>query len=77
MTRSTSEAGNSCWGGERYTVKQGDTCESVAAANGLAIDRFLSLNGIDFHCNAFGIGRPVCIRDACKLHTVGGYALMS
>ncbi|KAH9861358.1 hypothetical protein J1614_011104 [Plenodomus biglobosus] len=66
----TSGASNSCWGGEKYTVKQGDTCESVAAANGMAIDRRLHLNGIDFHYNAFGIDRPMCIRDACNLHII-------
>jgi hypothetical protein len=59
-----------CWGGTQYVSKKGDTCQSVATANGMALDRFLYLNGIDFHCDSFAVGAELCIRDPCKLHTV-------
>jgi hypothetical protein len=37
----------------------------------MALDRFLYLNGIDYNCDSFAVGAELCIRDPCKLHTVG------
>ncbi|KAI1151808.1 hypothetical protein F4825DRAFT_421529 [Nemania diffusa] len=59
-----------CFGGTYYTIKGGDGCESIAAANNLAIDNFLALNSIDPNCTAIAQGMTVCIRDSCKLYTV-------
>lgn len=59
-----------CWGGTQVKVKQGDTCDSIASANSMAIDRFLYLNSIDYNCKTLYVGSDVCIRDGCKLHTV-------
>lgn len=62
-----------CYGGSSYTVKAGDSCKSIAAANSLALDRFLYQNGIDFKCSTLKVGSSVCIMDSCKLHTVCRY----
>jgi Zn-finger protein len=59
-----------CWGGQQYKVKQGDTCESIAKANSLAMDLFLYQNGIDFNCKTLTVGNDVCIRGACKTYVV-------
>jgi hypothetical protein len=59
-----------CWGGKQYTVKDGDTCDSIARANSFAIDHFLYQNGIDFKCSTLEPGNNVYIRDACKTHEV-------
>jgi len=56
--------------GKLYTVAAGDTCKSIAAANSLALDRFISENSIDYKCNSLVAGRTVCIGDSCSLHTI-------
>lgn len=56
--------------GIEYVVSSGDSCESIAAKNSLAVDRFLADNSIDFKCTSLSIGSSVCIQDSCKLHTV-------
>ncbi|EPE27579.1 LysM [Glarea lozoyensis ATCC 20868] len=56
--------------GSEYVVGGGDSCESIAARNGLAIDRFLADNSIDFKCSSLTAGSSVCIQDSCKLHTI-------
>jgi hypothetical protein len=62
--------------GSLYTVKNGDTCKSIAAANSLAIDRFLADNSYDFDCTYMSAGDSVCIQDGCKLHTVSHELLL-
>ncbi|KAF2818197.1 hypothetical protein CC86DRAFT_435089 [Ophiobolus disseminans] len=59
-----------CWGGKQYTVKDSDTCDSIAKANSLAIDHFLYQNGIDYKCSTLEPGNTVCIRDACKTYEI-------
>ncbi|KAL5371796.1 hypothetical protein DPSP01_013998 [Paraphaeosphaeria sporulosa] len=66
----TSGPNIACWGGQQYTVAQGDTCESIAKSNSLALDRFLYQNSIDFGCKTLNVGNSVCIRDACKTYTI-------
>ena len=56
--------------GTNYTVASGDTCESIAADHGLAIDRFLEDNSIDFHCQSLEVGSTVCAGQKCRLGTV-------
>jgi hypothetical protein len=56
--------------GANYTVAGGDTCESIAAANGLAIDRFLDDNSIDFRCQSLEVGSSVCLGLKCRLGAV-------
>lgn len=58
--------------GTNYTVQAGDSCKSIAADNGLAIDRFLADNSIDFQCKSLTEGSTVCIGKSCLLHEVGG-----
>lgn len=77
-TNSTTPAPDAtCIGGTRYTVKQGDTCDSIAKANSLAIDSFLYLNNIDFGSKTLAVGNSVCIRDTCKTFTVRTATILS
>lgn len=64
----TSSPNITCWGGTHYTVKSGDSCESIAAANSMAIDNLLYLNGLDLACETLTVGSSLCIRDSCKLY---------
>lgn len=70
MHSTTSAPSVTCLGGKQYRVKNGDTCESIAKANSLAIDLFLYQNSIDYGCKDLDVGDDVCIRDACKTYTV-------
>lgn len=56
--------------GTNYTVKPGDTCESITDANGLATDRFLAANSIDVKCQSLSEGSTVCLDGKCMLHKV-------
>ncbi|KAJ2972029.1 hypothetical protein NUW58_g9268 [Xylaria curta] len=59
-----------CRGGTDYKVKSGDSCESIAQANSMAIDKLLYLNGLDFKCETLTVGSSLCIKDSCKLYKV-------
>lgn len=56
--------------GSTYVVAVGDTCSSIASANSLALDRFLSENSIDYNCNSLQAGQLVCLGAECALHSV-------
>lgn len=59
--------------GKNYTIAAGDTCESIAAANSLAFDRFLSENSLDPECETLPKeGGTVCIGESCKLQELKG-----
>ncbi|PSN61472.1 hypothetical protein BS50DRAFT_651680 [Corynespora cassiicola Philippines] len=66
----TAAPNNTCFDGKFYTVKQGDTCESISKSNSMAIDGFLDLNNLDVECKLLKVGNSVCIRDACKTFTI-------
>ncbi|OAA41492.1 LysM domain-containing protein [Beauveria brongniartii RCEF 3172] len=56
--------------GSPYTVKSGDTCESIASANSIATDRFITDNDLDYNCTAISARQSVCLPESCKLHRV-------
>jgi hypothetical protein len=53
-----------------YTVKTGDSCQSIADANKVATDRLTYLNGLDFGCNSLTVEGSSCIPDTCLLYKV-------
>jgi hypothetical protein len=56
--------------GSPYTVKSGDTCDSIANGKKVAIDRFLRDNSLDYKCEGLVVGGSVCIGDSCTLQKV-------
>ncbi|KPM43204.1 hypothetical protein AK830_g3331 [Neonectria ditissima] len=56
--------------GTSYTVKADDNCTTIADSFGVAIDRFLTENGIDAKCQSLEKGDSICIGLACDLHKV-------
>ncbi len=49
-------------GGKTYTVKAGDTCAGIAAANGVTLDAFLAANkSINANCSNLSAGATVAI----------------
>ncbi len=56
--------------GTPYTVQSGDTCASIAQANSVATDRFITDNHLDYNCTAILPGNQVCIPQSCLLHTI-------
>ncbi|KAJ6518856.1 hypothetical protein C8R45DRAFT_809437 [Mycena sanguinolenta] len=54
-----------------YTVKAGDTCQSIAFANSLSIDQFIATNGLDISCTKLpAAGQPICLSGHCTLYNV-------
>jgi hypothetical protein len=70
MSSPTNLPNITCNLGEQYEVCEGDTCQSIADDHGVALDRFLYQNGIDFGCSNLPVGSKVCITDCCALHKV-------
>ncbi|KAK3934138.1 hypothetical protein QBC46DRAFT_274422 [Diplogelasinospora grovesii] len=56
--------------GTPYTVKSGDTCASIAQANSVATDRFVTDNHLDYNCTAILPGSQVCIPQSCLLYEI-------
>ncbi|KAJ3495216.1 hypothetical protein NLG97_g3551 [Lecanicillium saksenae] len=52
--------------GKKYIVKDDDTCRSIAAANNLAIDRFITLNGLDYNCTILTPQQSIQETDTCN-----------
>ena len=69
-TTTTSPATTPTCAGTTYTVKSGDTCESISKANSVATDRMILLNNLDYKCASLVEGRELCIQDTCKLATI-------
>lgn len=59
--------------GSMYKVRYGDTCESIATANSLAVDRFIYYNNLDFKCISLVVDDYVCVDkdDSCSLYAAG------
>ncbi|PIL32555.1 hypothetical protein GSI_05258 [Ganoderma sinense ZZ0214-1] len=54
-----------------YTVKSGDTCQSIAAANSLSFDQLIAINGLDMPCTKLPApGGKICLSGSCPLYTV-------
>ncbi|KAK5655842.1 hypothetical protein OQA88_5381 [Cercophora sp. LCS_1] len=56
--------------GTQYTVKKGDTCESISRANSVATDRMIDLNKLDYSCNTLQVGSALRILDKCTTMVV-------
>ena len=56
--------------GTPYTVQSGDTCASIAQANSVATDRFITDNHLDYNCTAISPGNQICIPESCLLHKI-------
>ncbi|KAF8193652.1 hypothetical protein BJ912DRAFT_959969 [Pholiota molesta] len=68
-TLSPASADNCVFG--NYTVKSGDTCQSVAEALSLSYDQLVSVNGLDVNCTLLPpTGQPICLSGSCTLYTV-------
>lgn len=53
------------------TIKAGDTCETIAAANSLSQDQLIAINGLDLNCAKLPpAGAKLCSSGSCKLYTV-------
>ncbi|RPA73865.1 hypothetical protein BJ508DRAFT_244206 [Ascobolus immersus RN42] len=58
-----------CEGG-KHTVGSSDSCASIAKARGMAIDRLITNNNLDYNCTSLKVGSQLCLEKPCKLHTV-------
>ncbi|KAK4442512.1 hypothetical protein QBC34DRAFT_444120 [Podospora aff. communis PSN243] len=60
-----------CFSGCLYTVSEGDTCASIARSQGVAYDRFVYQNGLDWECrHPLTPGTELCIGRSCTLYEV-------
>ena len=66
----TSAAATAFCTGTPYTVKTGDTCQTIAQANSIATDRFITDNHLDYNCTAIAAGQQVCIPQSCLLYQI-------
>jgi hypothetical protein len=56
--------------GTLYTVGSGDNCESIASAHGIATDRFITQNNLDYNCSNLILGSEVCLGPSCALYQI-------
>ncbi|KAF7183838.1 hypothetical protein CNMCM7691_004260 [Aspergillus felis] len=69
-TSSTTVTATSTCTGTSYTVQEGDSCDSIALANSIATDRFITENGLDLNCSTLKVGNEVCLGASCALYQV-------
>ncbi|ETS82828.1 hypothetical protein PFICI_04704 [Pestalotiopsis fici W106-1] len=67
---STTTAPTQTCTGTSYVVQSSDTCGSIAQANSIATDRFLSENSLDYNCTTLKTGNTVCLGASCALYEV-------
>lgn len=65
----TSAASATCTG-TLYQVTAEDTCDSIAKANSIATDRFISANNLDYNCTSLAAGNQVCLGASCALYEI-------
>ncbi|KAJ7186092.1 hypothetical protein C8R46DRAFT_1289630 [Mycena filopes] len=71
VVNGTTEAPSLCiWG--TYNVKEGDTCQSIAAERSIVIDQLVALNSLDQDCTLLPdrVGSALCLPQQCQLYTV-------
>lgn len=61
---------DSCSKGSRYTIKAGDTCNSIASTQGTATWWLLLDNQLQSHCANFPQNGSVCMEHPCKTQEV-------
>ncbi|TLD21139.1 hypothetical protein PspLS_09235 [Pyricularia sp. CBS 133598] len=55
-----------------YTVRDGDSCNSISEAQGVATEAFISINGIDLGCNDIpAVGTSLCLPKKCRIRELG------
>ncbi|TLD08606.1 uncharacterized protein PgNI_07373 [Pyricularia grisea] len=55
-----------------YTVQDGDSCNSISEAQGVATEAFISINDIDLGCNDIPtVGTSLCLPKKCKVRELG------
>ncbi|KAI2634138.1 carbohydrate-binding module family 50 protein [Hypomontagnella submonticulosa] len=59
-----------CFGGCYYQAQEEDTCDSIAEMYGVATDRFLYQNGMDWNCSQMATDRRMCVGSQCALYKV-------
>ncbi|KAH8761309.1 hypothetical protein BGZ57DRAFT_993033 [Hyaloscypha finlandica] len=59
-----------CASGNTYTVKAGDTCESIAVANSVAQGTLWAINNLSPDCSAMTVGQSLCLPKQCDLYTL-------
>lgn len=69
-TSSTTVTATSTCAGTSYTVQEGDSCDSIALANSIATDRFITKNGLDLNCTTLKVGNEICLGASCALYQV-------
>lgn len=69
-TATSTEQSSSICVGDTVTVKDGDSCESIAAANGVSRYGLLSLNNLDVYCSNIAAVTSLCLPQKCPTYTV-------
>ncbi|KAL4806498.1 hypothetical protein BDV18DRAFT_159672 [Aspergillus unguis] len=56
--------------GQKYTLQDGDTCQSVSKSQGVATFQLLLDNGLQAYCANFPQSGDLCIKGQCTTYTV-------
>ncbi|KAJ5598380.1 hypothetical protein N7537_008464 [Penicillium hordei] len=56
--------------GKKYTIKDGDTCESISKSQSVATYQLLIDNQLQAHCANFPKSGELCIKNHCATYTV-------
>lgn len=57
---------DTCVSGNKYTVKSGDTCNSIAQANAVSSSTLYYINPELLNCSAPDAGQQLCLPDRCE-----------
>ncbi|KAK4214374.1 hypothetical protein QBC37DRAFT_472743 [Rhypophila decipiens] len=56
---------DNCLSGQKYTVKSGDTCNSISLANSVSSSTLYYINADLVNCSAPAVGLELCLPDRC------------
>lgn len=62
---------------KQYVVKEGETCNSIAAAQGVSSLGIVEANNLVFGCKQLTVGKVLCLPKPCRTHTVGSRDICS
>lgn len=51
-----------------YTISEGDTCETIAAAQNVSSFGLIDRNGLDIFCHLPDAGSEICLPAQCRTH---------
>lgn len=57
--------------GTTYTIKPGDTCDSVSLGQGIGTEWLINDNDLFSFCRDFPKSGKLCLENKCTVHTVG------